>query len=106
MERPPPELAKRRLKGTATAGGVNPPACAQAVADGARRAGLTGKLKIGVVTGDDLLGRLDDLIARGHTLANLDTREPITAGRVKELLANAYLVAWPVVDAPVLGAHI
>ena len=106
MERLLPELAKRRFKVTANAGGVNPPACAQAVADGARRAGLTGKLKIGVVTGDDLLGRLDDLIARGHTLANLDTGEPITAVRDKVLSANAYLGAWPVVDALRQGADI
>src|SRR5258708_21205606 len=81
-------------------------ACAQAVADGARRAGLTGKLKIGVVTGDDLLGRLDDLISRGHTLANLDTGEPITAVRDKVLSANAYLGAWPMADALRQGADI
>ena len=106
MERLLPELGKRRFKVTANAGGVNPRACAQAVADGARRAGLAGKLKIGVVTGDDLLDRLDDLIARGHTLDNLDTGAPIATVRDKILSANAYLGAWPVVDALRQGADV
>jgi hypothetical protein len=50
---------------TTNAGGVNPHACAAAVAETARRLGLGGKLWIGVVTGDDLLGRVDELLAAG-----------------------------------------
>src|SRR5204863_158507 len=68
-----PIVAERRIKITANAGGVNPRGCAQAVAEVARRLRLSGKLRIGVVTGDDLLGRLDGLLARGHELRNLDT---------------------------------
>ncbi len=79
MERILPILAQRKIKVTANAGGVNPRACATAVADVARRLGLQGKLKIGVVSGDDLLERLDGLLARGHALANLDTGRPLRA---------------------------
>jgi len=68
MERILPIVAERGIKVTANAGGVNPRACAQAVADVARRLGLGGKLRIGIVTGDDLLGRLEGLLARGHEL--------------------------------------
>src|SRR2546422_5945267 len=68
MERILPLLVERRVKVTANAGGVNPRACAQAVAAAARQLGLGGKLRIGVVTGDDLLPRLDGLLARGHDL--------------------------------------
>src|SRR5207249_2251702 len=57
------------------------------------------KLRIGVVTGDDLLGRLDGLLARGHELRNLDTNRRLADVRDRVVSANAYLGAWPVVDA-------
>jgi len=59
MERILPILVDRHIKVTANAGGVNPRACAQAVAEVARRLGLGGKVRIGVVSGDDLLTHLD-----------------------------------------------
>ncbi len=106
MERILPILAQRKIKVTANAGGVNPRACATAVADVARRLGLQGKLKIGVVSGDDLLERLDGLLARGHALANLDTGRPLRDVRDKVLSANAYLGAWPIVEALRQGADV
>ncbi len=106
MERILPILATRGIKVTANAGGVNPRACAQAVAETARRLGLAGKLRIGVVTGDDLLGRVDGLLARGHALRNLDTGRPLSDVRDRVLSANAYLGAWPVVDALRQGADV
>src|SRR5207253_665871 len=99
MERILPIVAERRIKITANAGGVNPRGCAQAVAEVARRLRLKGKLRIGVVTGDDLLGRLDGLLARGHELRNLDTNRRLADVRDRVVSANAYLGAWPVVDA-------
>ena len=106
MERILPIAVERGIKVTANAGGVNPGACAAAVADTARRLGLKGKLKIGVVSGDDLLDRLDGLLARGHALKNLDTGRPLRDVRDRVLSANAYLGAWPIVDALRHGAHI
>ena len=53
------------------AGGVNPEGCAQALVEAGRRAGVAGRAKVGLVTGDDLMDRLDDLLARGHELANM-----------------------------------
>ena len=106
MERLLPILVERGIKVTANAGGVNPRACAQAVAETARRLGLAGKLRIGVVTGDDLLGRLDGLLARGHTLQNLDTGRPLYDVRDRVLSANAYLGAGPLVAALRQGADV
>ena len=106
MERILPILVERRIKVTANAGGVNPRACAAAVAETARTLGLRGKLKIGVVTGDDLLERLDGLLARGHDLRNLDTGRPLRDVRDRVLSANAYLGAWPLVDALRKGADV
>jgi hypothetical protein len=106
MERILPTIVERGIKVTANAGGVNPRACANAVADVARKLGLGGKLTIGIVTGDDLLGRLDGLLARGHTLKNLDTGRPLHDVRDRVVSANAYLGAAPVVEALHRGAQV
>ena len=106
MKRLLPVLAEKRIKVTTNAGGVNPGACAEAVAGVARSLGLGGKLRIGVVTGDDLLGRLDELLAGGHSLNNLDTGRPLADVRSQVLSANAYLGAAPVVEALRQGADI
>jgi hypothetical protein len=89
-----------RVRVVANAGGVNPPACAAAV-----RA-LSDKLRIGVVTGDDLLPRLDALIASGHALANMETGEPLATVRDRVLSANAYIGATPIREALSRGAQI
>lgn len=106
LERLLPILAERGIKVVANAGGVNPRACAEAVAEVARRQKLGRSLRLGVVTGDDLLGRLDGLLARGHELRNLDTGRPLTDVRDRVLAANAYLGAGPVVDALGRGADV
>ena len=49
------------MRVVANAGGVNPEACREALFEVAREQGATG-LKIGTVTGDDILDRLDELI--------------------------------------------
>lgn len=105
MERILPVIAARGIRVVANAGGVNPRACADAVAATARRLGLT-TLKIGVVSGDDLLPRLDDLLQRGQPLRNMDTGRPLADVRDRVRSANAYLGAGPVVEALGLGADI
>src|SRR5436190_19548123 len=52
---------ERDIKVVANAGGVNVEGCAAAVKDVARDLGLSGKLKIGIVTGDNILERIDEL---------------------------------------------
>lgn len=99
MQRLLPVLVERGIKVTTNAGGVNPHGCATAIAEAARRLGLAGKLKIGVVTGDDLLGRVDELLAAGHELRNLDTGRPLRDVRDRLQSINAYLGAAPVVEA-------
>ena len=106
MERILPLIVERRIRVTANAGGVNPRACAEAVAAVARRLKLAGRLTIGVVTGDDLLPRMDELLAGGHELRNMDTGRPLSDVRDRVLSANAYLGAAPVVDALARGADV
>jgi hypothetical protein len=101
-----PAVVDRGVKVIANAGGVNPPACAAAVKAAAERSSTRGTLRIGVVTGDDLLARLDDLIARGHPFANMETGEPLSTVRDRVLSANAYIGSEPIVEALAGGANI
>ena len=106
MESVMPALTGRGVKVIANAGGVNPPACAAAVKAVAEKAGAQGKVRIGVVTGDDLLARLDELIASGHPLSNMDTGEPLSTVRDRVLSANAYIGSEPIVEALSKGANV
>lgn len=106
MERLLPDLVKKRVRVISNAGGVNPRACAAAVVEVARKLGLAGKLKIGLITGDDIMDRLDDLLARGHELRNLDTGQPLSPIRSRVQAASAYLGMAPVVEALDRGADI
>src|SRR5438445_406538 len=68
--------AQPQLKIITNAGGMNPSSCgkqARAILD---QAGLN-EYKIGIVSGDDLIPHLDELLANGHALTNLDSGEPL-----------------------------
>lgn len=106
MESVLPAVLERGVKVVANAGGVNPAACAVAVNTMAKKAGSKGALKIGVVSGDDLLDRLDQLIESGHPLANMETGEPLSAVRDRVLSANAYIGSEPIVEALSKGANV
>jgi len=106
MERILPDIVEKRIRVTSNAGGVNPRGCAEALLEVARRLGLAGKLKVGLVTGDDILGRLDELIGRGHLLANMETGRPLTDIRDRVQSANAYLGMAPIVEALRGGADV
>lgn len=106
MKRILPTCVGRDIKVTANAGGVNVEACAAAVREVARELGLAGRLKIGIVTGDDILERIDELLSRGIELRNMDTGEPLSSVRDRIQSANAYLGAAPIVKALAGGAQI
>ena len=101
-----PDCVEKNIRVTANAGGVNPVGCAEAVRDVARELGLKGRLRIGTVTGDDIMARLDDLLARGIKLRNMDTGEPLSTVRDAIQSANVYLGAWPMVEALNRGAQV
>ena len=101
-----PVCVERDIRVTANAGGVNPVGCAEAVRDVARELGLAGKLKIGTVTGDDIMSRLDEMLERGVEMRNMDTGEPLTKVRDRVQSANVYLGAWPIVEALRGGARV
>jgi hypothetical protein len=101
-----PDCVEKNIKVLSNAGGVNVTGCASAIADVARDLGLNGKVKIGLVMGDDILDRLDEFIAQGVEINSMDTGEPLAAIRDKVQSANVYLGAGPLVEALGKGANI
>src|SRR5262249_13847479 len=91
-----PLAMPRGVKFVLNAGGLNPLAAREVLLNALKKAGL--KLNIGMVLGDSVLERLDELQAAGVSLAHMDTGEEIEAVREKLLFASAYLGARPIVE--------
>ena len=106
MKRILPACVERNIRITANAGGVNVEGCADAVKEVARELGLSGKLRLGLVTGDDIMDKLDELLSRGVELRNMDTGAPLSTVRDRIQSANVYLGAAPMVEALNRGAQI
>jgi hypothetical protein len=104
LERLTPTLRSQpNFRIVTNAGGMNPSACAEKARLILDKAGL-GQRVIGVVSGDDLMPHMDQLIAGGHALAHMDTDAPLHTIRDRIVSANAYLGARPIVDALARGA--
>jgi hypothetical protein len=101
-----PDCVEKNIRVVANAGGVNADGCADAVLAEARRAGLMGEAKVGVVSGDDIMERLEELVETGHELRNMDTGAPLSDVLPRIQSANAYIGARPIVDALNRGAHV
>ncbi|HXY33056.1 MAG TPA: acyclic terpene utilization AtuA family protein, partial [Planctomycetaceae bacterium] len=93
------------LKIVTNAGGMNSSACAAAISRILVEAGLPD-VTIGIVTGDDLLPRLDELSRAGEKFAHFETGEDIETVRDRIVSANAYLGAGGIVDALAAEARI
>src|SRR6266404_9524990 len=93
-------MVERNVRVIANAGGVNPVACAEAV-----RKAAPG-IKVAVVLGDDVFGRIDEFLAKGYKMADMDTGQPISTIRDRILSANAYIGAFPLAEALATGANV
>src|ERR1039457_6317583 len=96
------DIASSGIKIVANAGGVNPEGCRDAVAKALNRKGT----RIGVVAGDNILGRLEDLIARGVELKSMDSGEPLASILPRVQSANVYFGGGPIAHALAQGAQI
>jgi hypothetical protein len=94
----------RGIKVVANAGGLNPGGLAQRVTALAATLGLAPK--VAWIDGDDLSGRLGELMAAGHDLAHLDTGRPLRGSGAEPLTASAYLGGWGITAALAAGADI
>jgi Acyclic terpene utilisation family protein AtuA len=95
---------RRGVKIVTNAGGLNPGGLAEEVAALATRLGV--EATVAVVEGDDLRGRIDDLMAEGWPFDHLDTGQPLREAPAKPVTANAYLGGWGITTALREGADI
>jgi hypothetical protein len=97
--------AQPGLRVVTNAGGMNPRACARAAARELVAGGLEAVL-VAAVTGDDLLERIDSLLAMGEPFVNLETGQPLSEVLDRLASANAYLGAEGIVEALSRGARV
>jgi len=105
MKRILPFCKDKNIKVITNGGGVNPIACAEAIIEAAKEIDIK-ELKIGVVVGDDIKDRIDEIIGKGCELNNMETCESIKTVKDKLLSANVYFGAFPIVEALKLDADI
>ena len=94
-----PDIKAKGIKVVANAGGVNPRGCSDALAKAAAQAGID--LSVGVVLGDDLLPRADEIRKNGQTEMFSGVAFPDDIWSM-----NAYLGARPIAAALDAGADI
>ena len=91
------ELVRKKICVISNAGGVNPFACADAIAALAETEGV--QVNIAVVHGDGILERVHDLHAQGVAFTNMEDGRSFTQIADKLEAANVYFGAQPVVEA-------
>jgi len=91
-----------RARIVTNAGGLNPAGCAGACADMLKHGGCGG-VKIGVVSGDDVLGQLQ---SSASDFRHFETGEALDGVVSRLVTANVYMGARPIVEAIRGGAAI
>ena len=94
----------RGIKIVSNAGGLNPAGLAQALLELAAKLGVDAK--VAHVEGDDIFDRLPSLQARGDTLENLESGQPLSVAPGEPVSANAYLGAFGIAAALGGGADV
>lgn len=100
-----PRLIEDGITIVTNAGGVNPMACAKAILRRCSEEGVRSA-KVAIVLGDDIGGRIDEMIARGVRFDDLDTGRPIEAVRGDLLSAHVYIGGFPLAEALSTGARV
>ncbi|PLS18666.1 DUF1446 domain-containing protein [Bacillus sp. M6-12] len=100
-----PYVKEKGIKLLTNAGGINPLAAKEELLRVAKDIGIEG-LKVAVVTGDNILGNIEELNQKGISFEDIETGRSFSEVQEKLLFANAYLGAQPLVDALRMGADI
>jgi hypothetical protein len=94
-----PDIVDGGVQVISNAGGVNPAACRDALVEELSGVPTSRALRIAIVTGDDLMPCLDEMLAGGHPLRNMETEAPLTDIRDHVYSANAYIGMDPLIGA-------
>lgn len=85
----------RGIRILTNAGGMNIEGCVEGLKKIAQEKGVSG-YKIGFVTGDDLTGKIDDMLKAGVSFENIDDVGDFTAIKDKIVNANVYFGHEPI----------
>ena len=96
---------ERGIRIISNAGGANPESCGRQVVALCEELGLYGT-RVAVVTGDDIMDRIDELLDQGIALENIDTGRPLSDVRDRVTQANVYIGCEGIVEALEQGADI
>src|SRR5207244_219152 len=101
-----PEIVRRGIRVVANAGGVHVEACRDRIAEACRAQGLTPAL--GMVSGDDLLPRPDQLVAAGTVAGHvLECGAQATGGNLTDWRKVAPLdVGYPIAEVAADGRFV
>jgi hypothetical protein len=101
-----PPAWEKGCKVITNAGGANPEQAGEEVIKIAKELGMKG-MKVGVVTGDDVFPKLEELRNKGMKFPNMDTSEE-DLERIKDRIvaANAYTGSDSIIEALKEGVHV
>jgi hypothetical protein len=100
-----PAILENDVKVITNAGGVNPFVCREALFKAAEKLGIRN-LKIGVVSGDDIMERIDEFLEKGMQLSHMESGQSLDKVKDRLYSANVYFGSQPVVEALKQGAQI
>ncbi len=98
------DIAAKKIKVIVNAGGLDPIGLSEKLIELIQQAGLN--LKVGTVTGDNIINELDELQSNGVDLSNMDTSEILDIKEHPPVTANVYLGIWPIVELLNKGADV
>lgn len=104
MEQIMGECLDKKIRVVTNAGGLNPRALARKLQETADQLGLHPK--IAFITGDDLMGRLEELQAEGEDFQHMDKGVSLQEAGATPITANAYLGGRGIAAALEKGADI
>ncbi|HBN8522172.1 acyclic terpene utilization AtuA family protein [Pseudomonas aeruginosa] len=84
-----PICLEKGIKILTNAGAANPQACADTILAAARELGIT-RLKVGIVTTNDIQQKVEELLDKGERFTNLDTGDT-DLGRVRNRIVGSYV---------------
>jgi len=100
-----PLCLRNGIRVVSNSGGLNPEGAARRVAEILAKQKITG-VKIAYITGDDVLGRLEELHRLSGGLRHLETDQPLDLAAVKPTHANVYIGSKSIKDALDQGAQL
>ena len=98
------DIVNNKIKIITNAGGVNPRECAKKIIDISKK--YNKNIRVAVVTGDDIMDKIEEFNNNGCLFKNMDTNENFYKIKDSVCSANVYINSFSIKKALSLGADI